>query len=83
MHTAGLGPTNAAVHDRGFSAKLRPCSSPAASCSAAGESKEPTWPHATRYPSPARSASIAETDALGLPFARVTTMLRQSLCGNA
>jgi hypothetical protein len=24
MHTAVLGPTNTAVHDRGFSARLRP-----------------------------------------------------------
>jgi carbonic anhydrase len=69
MHTAGLGRTTQRCTIRGFSAKLRPCSSPAASCSAAGESKEPTWPHATRYPSPARSASIG---AAALPLVAVT-----------
>src|SRR5262249_17501769 len=42
MHAAVLGPINVAVHRTGkFSARLRPCSSPADSCSAVGESKEP------------------------------------------
>ena len=63
MHTAVLGPTNTAVHDRGVLGEAPALFVAAASCSAAGETKKPTWRRTMRCPPPIRSASIAETAA--------------------